>query len=84
MMDWGPSPQARGNLAASAAGNAEQGSIPAGAGKPSQPWRLPCSRWVHPRRRGETLGLSLRSYWVQGPSPQARGNPTITSEPVNG
>ncbi len=69
----GSSPQARGT-----AGSREQEGlgwrfIPAGAGNgPRQKAHSSC-RSVHPRRRGERLGINARGLRASGSSPQARG-----------
>ena len=70
----GPSPQARGSQMGDGGVDRLEGSIPAGAGKPSA-CRAPCSRRrVHPRRRGEAPSAPTWGGYDAGPSPQARGS----------
>ena len=70
----GSSPQARGNHREQVIDHASDGSIPAGAGKPSAGDRVPSRCQVH-RRHGETVSAASSCVSVMGPSPQARGNP---------
>ena len=71
----GPSPRARGILAARARAVHILGSIPASAGNPHRHQiHLSLSR-VHPRERGESLGRRPLRLHETGPSPRARGIP---------
>ena len=73
----GPSPRARGSPLAGMAREGGKGSIPASAGKPpicrSRVW----PRAVHPRERGEATMLRSARIVARGPSPRARGSPSL-------
>ncbi len=69
----GPSPRARGALAAVGPAERRRGTIPACAGstraRPPSTWR----GWDHPRVRGEHSAWADRQITAAGPSPRARG-----------
>ena len=72
-MAKGPSPRVRGIQAADGRDGGEGGSIPAGAGNPSERRAgAPMSR-VHPRGCGESLAGARHAAAVPGPSPRVRG-----------
>ena len=71
----GPSPRGRGNLAACLGVAVRFGTIPARAGKPSNPSSWGCPSWDHPRAGGETTFASFTPPSTPGPSPRGRGNP---------
>ena len=72
---WGPSPRVRGSRRGPHEQRHRDGSIPAGAGKPSAapPRHRPSG--VHPRGCGEADACSLRTDLTSGPSPRVRGSP---------
>ena len=65
----------RGNRHAAGAGEGEQGSIPACAGKPRRRARRGSPPRVHPRVCGETDPVQVSPHAESGPSPRVRGNP---------
>jgi len=75
----GASPRARGNRRPAAPRVVTDGCIPARAGKPSSGRSTACSRWVHPRARGETTAPSIAQVDEWGASPRARGNLVLLS-----
>ena len=72
---WGLSPRVRGNLHRRAAGEGQEGSIPACAGEPATA-RSALERFrVYPRVCGGTKIRLSRSPRLSGLSPRVRGNP---------
>ena len=76
-MSWhssGLSPRVRGNLSAGASDRGQDGSIPAGAGKPEPVAEERLGARVYPRGCGETHDASSAGLKIQGLSPRVRGN----------
>ena len=75
----GLSPRTRGNQLQLGATAADEGSIPANAGKPSTRRTPSIPPWVYPRERGETFVAADVRPADTGLSPRTRGNPaTVT------
>ena len=72
---WGLSPQVRGSLWPWLQFADSPGSIPAGAGKPSETRQSKSQCQVYPHRCGEALRIAGQRRIVQGLSPQVRGSP---------
>ena len=74
----GPSPRARGSLRYTVGVVLGIGSIPACAGKPLFVRKsFTCER-VHPRVRGEAFHVEPPTDLLPGPSPRARGSPSLS------
>ena len=73
--DSGQSPRVRGNPWRSRADGPGRGSIPAGAGKPSDHQAGRPHHGVNPRGCGETAIDTTRAKPFVGQSPRVRGNP---------
>ena len=69
----GSSPLARGAPVSGPLPVSARGIIPARAGSTSWRGSSPCSRWDHPRSRGEHVGADHGTGGVPGSSPLARG-----------
>ena len=70
----GLSPRVRGSLRRRPDRRRYRGSIPACAGKPTQPSNQPCLPWVYPRVCGEARRRVLPSRPLAGLSPRVRGS----------
>ena len=71
----GPSPRVRGNPMEESRTDLVAGTIPAGAGEPSQTMASFFRYRDHPRGCGGTSKPDWKSSTVAGPSPRVRGNP---------
>ena len=70
----GPSPRVRGSPGVARNALCLVGSIPACAGEPRPPPRLPRPKRVHPRVCGGASAPSVETQSSQGPSPRVRGS----------
>ena len=73
----GLSPRMRGNRRIHILDRTKNGSIPADAGEPRLPSRLPPRCWVYPRGCGGTVVRKTSLKSEPGLSPRMRGNPVI-------
>ncbi len=80
---WGLSPQVRGSPDSGSPLATKCGSIPAGAGEPSEPLPLRVSRRVYPRRCGGAEADAQKEVAMGGLSPQVRGSRRTPAVSVN-
>ena len=76
-LEKGPSPLARGKLHCSCGLLDGFGTIPARAGETIETETVSFACGDHPRSRGGNSGLDGSGWYVNGPSPLARGKPAI-------
>ena len=84
-LEHGLSPRGRGNQSprSSRGSCARMGSIPAWAGEPSSPPRLPKPCTVYPRVGGGSNYFCALKQQLEGLSPRGRGNPVRQVYPVS-
>ena len=75
MSKAGQSPRARGHRGLCKKLFRRWGSIPAGTGTPTNPWRRRFGYRVNPRGHGDTRSMDFTKLIAGGQSPRARGHP---------